>query len=295
MSVRVLEEISIFAPLGIRFWDPVMDRTITDGLDVRAWPTVGPRRVTRGFRTRSGAFAFQSLPGLRGLERSFDDDGPSASIPDGRPFVIEVRDTADRFLPVAFQVTLPLPYRGLFLNGATGSPPLSTPAGVPLFSAPTRSKAEMLSAIRGTLIDADTGNPAAYARVRATLEGVRSWYGFADEAGRFAVIMPTPPLIEGFGGSPGSFGFGGPMGERTFDLLIEVFYEPSRLVELPGTAVPEYRSLLAQRQGAMWLVPPNPSDLPDPDRLVTVDVGQTVILRTFDQHEQFVTSAPASP
>ena len=121
---RRIEELDLFCPLGLRFWDPVLDRPVGEGLLVSAWPLPAARPVTRAFRTRSGVYAFQRLPGLGPVERpSASDNAPSAaSPPGGRPFVVEVVDTRRRFLPAAVEIELPLPYRGVFLAQGPGAP-----------------------------------------------------------------------------------------------------------------------------------------------------------------------------
>ena len=35
---RSVEQVSVLAPLGIRFWDPAFDVQISDSLAVTAWP-----------------------------------------------------------------------------------------------------------------------------------------------------------------------------------------------------------------------------------------------------------------
>jgi hypothetical protein len=296
MSVQVLEELEVFTPLGIRFWDPVLDRAIVDGLQVRAWPWRGAGRPTPAARTRSNVYTFRWLPGMRPVEHAYPDPGFfGASPPQRRAFVVSAEDGAGRFLPVAFRVALPLPYRGVFLAGAeNGSPPAARP-GVALFSAPTRPTGERLTAVRGTLVDADSGAPAAWALVRVDAPHGRVFRGIADAQGRFAVTFPYPSLEEGFAGSPGSFGNGTPLGERGWDIDVSVYYEPGRLTPLPGTPIPEYRSILDQRQGSLWSLPASPSDVPQSALALRLPFGRELILRTAGLHVQLVSTALASP
>jgi hypothetical protein len=296
MEVRVLEEFEVFTPLGLRFWDGVLDRAIADGLEVRAWPAEQPAKVCAATRTRSTVYTFRWLPGMRPIEHRRPDPGFfDASPPGRRTFVVAVTDVLGRFLPVAFAVALPLPYRGVFLARSESSPVESAPPGVHLFSAPTRSIGERLIAVRGTLEDADRRAPAAWAMVRVDAPHGRAFHGLADAAGRFAVVFPYPSLAEGFGGSPASFGHGTPIGERGWDITVRVFYEPDRLTRLAGTAIPEYRSVLDQRQGGLWSLPPSPSDLPQPERGLRLSFGQPFVLRTGQAPVQLVSAAPASP
>lgn len=296
MDMRVLEELEVFTPLGLRFWDGTFDRAIVDGLEVRAWPAQRPAKLCRATRTRSNVYTFRWLPGMRPIEHKRPDpDFFDGSPQRRRAFVVAVEDVHERFLPVAFTVELPLPYRGVFLARTESSPVEPAPPGVYLFSSPTRSLGERLIAVRGTLRDADRGGPAAWAMVRVDAPHGRVFHGLADAKGRFAIAFPYPSLAEGFGGSPASFGNGTPMGERGWDITVRVFYEPARLTHVPGTSIPEYRSILDQRQGGLWNTLPSPSDAPQPERGLRLSFGQPLVLRTGEAPEQLVSAAPASP
>jgi hypothetical protein len=296
MNVRVLEEIEVFTPLGLRFWDGVLDRAIADGLQVEAWPIERPGQVRLAARTRSNVYTFRWLPGMRPVEHRYaDPDFFDASTPQRRTFVLSVRDALERFLPVAFEVALPLPYRGVFLAAGDASPAEAAPPGVHLFSAATRSAGERLMAVRGTLVDADRGAPAAWALVRVDAPHGRVFHGLADTQGRFAVLFPYPSLAEGFGGSPASFGDGTSIGGRGWDISVSVFYEPGRPTALPGTAIPEYRSILDQAQASLWEAPPSPAETPQPQRALRLGFGQPQVLRTGQLAAQLVSAAPGSP
>lgn len=262
--VRVLETLGTFTPLGIRFWDPALDDQVRDELRVRAWPDPGLRPVTAAFRTAADIYAFRGLPGLRSLETpattAADGAGPAPSPPAGRRFVVEVEDARRRFLPAAFSVELPLPYRGLFLVGAAesgggGSPAGAVPRGFLLHSAPSRPCPPWLAAVRGELAERDGGAPAAHAVVRVLIPGEPAWHGLADAEGRFAVLLPWPTLTAGLGGSPA--GSEGPLSGRAWSVRVEVLYEPGRREALPGTAVPDSLSVL--RQGAAGVWPEDPA------------------------------------
>jgi hypothetical protein len=261
-TVRVLETLGTFTPLGIRFWDPALDDQVRDELRVRAWPDPGLRPVTAAFRTASDIYAFRGLPGLRALE--MPETPPAGSVgmasppspPTPRRFVVEVEDARRRFLPAAFSVELPLPYRGLFLVGAgSGSPAEPVPRGFLLHSAPSRPCPPWLAAVRGELAERDGGAPAAHAVVRVLIPGEPAWHGLADAGGRFAVLLPWPTLTAGLGGSPA--GSEGPLSARAWSVRVEVLYEPGRREALPGTAVPDSLSVL--RQGAAGVWPEDPA------------------------------------
>jgi hypothetical protein len=296
VNVRVLEALEVYTPLGIRFWDPVLQRSVVDGLEVKATPPRGLRTPATASRTRSNVWVFRWLPGMRDVEHGLPDpEGADASPPRRRPFVVAVKDPLERFLPVAFEVQLPLPYAGVFLTGdGEGSPPQPVD-GVPLFSAPTRRVDERLTAVRGTLKDADTGAPAAWALVQVAAPHGFVYLGMADAEGRFAVMFPPPPLAEGFGGSPATLGEGVPIGERGWAVSVSVRYQPGHLASLPRTAVPEYRSILEQRAGTLWSMTASAGGAATDVLALHLAFGEELILRTAGRSVQMISAAPSSP
>lgn len=245
----VLEELSTFCLLGLRFWDAVADDQIRAGLRVRAWPFTPRRPVVDAFRTASDIYAFQRLPGLHDVEE------PSSlpahvSPPPTRTFVVEVRDLERRYLPVAFQVDLPLAQRGLYRPPLLGSP-ASVPPGFYLFSAITRQQVPGAAVVRGELVFSNNGLPVPWALVRVTIAGQGERWGLADAAGRFAVQFALPLLSPGFGAlfaSPGGVSSppGPPVGDRAWDVSVDVFSQLSRLAPLPGTDLPDLAQVFQQ-------------------------------------------------
>jgi len=277
-----VEDLEVFCPLGVRFWDPVSDRPIGEGLVVRAWPLPATRPVTRAFRSRSGVYAFQGLPGLRPVERP----GP-ASPPGRRPFVVEVVDRRRRFLPAAFEVGLPLPYRGVFLAqdpGGPASPPDLAP-GFVLFPSPVRSNPPGIAVVRGELADFGSGLPAPHALVAVELAGGVVHRSMADREGRFAVHFPLPPLKEALpplGGSPPPAPVSPPVppvDDRTWEITVRVQWQPAKLDPLPGTDQPEHRNVLAQTAAGVLASPPGspaPTVEPSWDGVLGYD-GEVVV------------------
>src|SRR5262245_50957031 len=104
-TLEPLEKISVYTPLGIRFWDLAGDVAVVDGLEVTARPPGAPQLTRRAFQTASGVYAFRDLPGLRSQEASNPELAagvhPIAGTPLAR-FVIDVRDRLQRFLPATF-------------------------------------------------------------------------------------------------------------------------------------------------------------------------------------------------
>lgn len=293
---RVLEQLDTFTPLGLRFWDPVLDRAIVDGLRVTAWPMAAPGKQLIAVRNRSGVHTFRWLPGMRPVEHRYaDPDFFDASPPQRRPFVVTVIDMLERYLPAAFRVDLPLPYHGVFLAESSASLPDAAPRGVYLFSSAARRTDERVTAVRGELLDADTRAPIPWAHVIVGAPHGAVFHGLADEAGRFAVFMPFPSLEEGFGGSPGSFGHGSPIGERGWDITVSVNSQPGALDPLRGTTLPDYRSVLDQASADVWRVEPDPSSLPDSQLSLRLLFGTQLVVRSAPLAELLVTPAPLSP
>ncbi len=293
----VLEELEVFCPLGLRFWDAVRDRQVRQGLRVRAWPHVARRPVVEAFRTRSGVYAFQGLPGLLPVERP--SPGWPAASPASRDFVVEVTDPRRRFLPAAFRVELPLAERGVFLARPPGSPVLAPP-GFYLFPAPTRGHGPEIAAVRGELIDAVTGRPAARALVRVDLPAAPTSVTVADQGGRFAALFPFPPLVGTLvplssspPASPASPP-APPIAVRTWDLSVRVAYEPGRLAALPGSAEPEYREVLRQAAAGVLLDDASPPAAADA-WTGTLGFGADVVVRTDGHTQLWIVPGDSSP
>lgn len=295
----VLEEVGAFCALGLRFWDAVADAQIRDGLQVTAWPLPARRPVTRAFRTVSDVFAFQGLPGLLDVERpaalpgGAPAPGSPASPPIARPFVVEVRDLARRFLPVAFRVDLPLPARGVYMPPALGSPGTALP-GFFLFSSLVRQRQPHVAAVRTELVDLTRNAPASWAVVRVTVAGQGDRWGLADEAGRVAVQFPLPLLTPGFGdlfSSPSGPASppGPPVSERSWEISISVFSEPSRLAPLPGTDLPDLAEVF--QQGAADLFPVSTSPpAPAPEWTGTLGWDGELFAATAGRRQLFIAS-----
>lgn len=214
--MTTMDVVTRVGPLGLRFWDAVRSDVVREGLRVRAWPEHRPMQLQTARVNRSGVWSFVSLPGLTAFESGSGDASYWNAVENGtdprlRPrhsFVIEVVDTAGRFLPLRLRLALPV--RGLSawppLGLATGEVDLEAPAdAVPLFSAPQRATAEM-AVVRAELVDAVSGAPARDALVEALRDGVLVGRGLSDEKGRAVVVFSYPepdyPIVGGPVGSP---------------------------------------------------------------------------------------------
>lgn len=197
-TIRVLERDRTFTPLGIRFWDAALDVPVTEPLTVHAWLRGSLYPPTRAVRASNGIYAFHALPGQADAERPARGEEHPERVGPEREYAIAVDDPAGRYLPVAFTVTLPLGYRGVFLEPAdttAASPP--APLGrAYLFPAVGRPAPRGIAAIHATLVDeATVGStdvrPAAWAVLTATLGG-EAYTGIADAEGRVVVMLPFP-------------------------------------------------------------------------------------------------------
>jgi hypothetical protein len=285
------ERVTIFTPLGIRFWDAAKDVPVKDGLMVTARSGTAPYSVVSAFRTRSGVYAFQGLPGLRHLEYP-DEGGPLAlSPPAGKRFLIEVTDTEGRYLPVTFGVDVP--YQGIFPSGAPTSPPGNKPPGFYLFSAPTRTVTPELAAVRAQLEDRATQKPAGHAVLEIQAPGDQTWYGLADERGCIAVLFPYPTFTSPLHGSPPAPS--PPEGDgQSWHLNIRVRYSPPVLSLPPGGSLPYLQSILSQAPGSIWSSVAVPYGQPLSWVSAELFFGQELVLRT-DARSTLVISAGASP
>jgi hypothetical protein len=198
--VRILERITRPAPFGIIFWDFATGAPIGDGLEVSVTLASRPALTTTLVPNRSGVWVAVRLPGRTDAELSAADDW-SALL---RTYRIEVVDRAGRFLPLRLDAELPtgglyewpgwagLPEDRLRPLSDGDSPPVISPARIPLFSAPERSVAGPLAQLRGELVDSATGAPAAWALVTASHAGIVRGLGLADRMGRATLFFAYP-------------------------------------------------------------------------------------------------------
>lgn len=282
----VQEKLSRFTPLGIRFWDPVADCQIVDGLQVTARAAMGVPRKFPSIRTRGSVYSFSNLPGLYDVETGLVLPEDAVTNGNQRQFIIEINDRLSRYLDVAFTVALPLAYRGLFLSDGGGSPMENSPKGFYLYPAPNRRLAGHYAQVRGHLLNPLTGQPAAHALVRVVTESGESWFGIADDAGQFMVAMPFPDLSAGFGGSPATSQV--PLHQQNWNVDLEVAYSPATLTRLPGTDTPGYTSILNQTTANIFLSDPEVSASTVTQISLLLEFNKPTVTRTDGQSYLFV-------
>jgi len=280
-----LEHPSVFTALGIQFWDFALDKPVHEGLQATAWLADTYYPPVPAFRTGSGYSAFQGLPGLHDVEYTpLAGTPPASSPPRTLNFIITVEDLLGRFLPTLFGIDLPLPYRGLFLDSVAGSP-ADTSARAYLFSAPGRPISVGMAAVRVTVWDRDTDQPAAFAALRVTING-ETWIGVADQGGRALVAFPSPLVRRLSLGSPPGSGQGSPAG-MTWPVSVQVLYQSGQLrfllqhtpdMQWPWTSTPSLKSILDGQQSALiWQTQAGP---PVADWTGTLIYGEELVLRT---------------
>jgi hypothetical protein len=254
MILRELETLTIRTALGIQFWDSVLARAVTDGLRVTAQRMTDPpppppalqtprQRVGRArtaVQTRGGNYAFF---GLHPDELTDTEPMPEYYV------VIDVEDPLGRFLPASFEVVIPV--NKLFRGRGSWLPrPLMLPApspnqdlGVFLWSAPTRQVSPGLTVVNADVAigDADQPPPTPYALVRL-MNGASTVHaiGMTDENGKLTLPMAYPSIPHV---TPQP-----PLRTHTFNLTVEVLYDSSAQVKLPGSRVPNLALLLGQSQ-----------------------------------------------
>jgi hypothetical protein len=279
-----LEQLTIFTPLGIRFWDQTTDQPVSDGLTVSAQLLNTDYKPVPAFRSASGVYAFQGLPCLHDVEYPLPGATPSAGPPKTFSFVITVSDTQGRFLPALFVVDLPLSYLGVFLSNQATSPP-GAGARAYLFSAPNRPASSGISVVRADLWDRGADRPAAYAAVEAGIAG-QTWRGIADDRGHVLIQFPSPLVTRLSSGSPPGSGQG-PATGMSWPIQIGVQYQPSRLryplaaargAVFPWATTPSLKSIFEGQQPALvWQYEAGP---PAAEWTGDLVYGEELVLRT---------------
>jgi hypothetical protein len=268
-DVRVIERLTLTAPLGVRFWDTVLNTSIGDGLSVVAWPSANQQLAVSAKANSAGVYVFQHLPGQRVFEAGAGDAAFWLTPPPARPFVVRVQDRAGRFLPCVFHVDAP--QRGIF-SVVCGSPlgsPLALVSGVPLYSAPTRQVPAGMAVLRAELLDAATNAPAAWAVVDAHVGTLPPVRGVADAAGRLVLQFAYPEPTGFSTGSP--LGGGGALSDQKWTIQLNATYAPGS-----QAAAPDLCDMLTQPPANLW----TDAALTQPLTQVTLRFGQELIVRT---------------
>lgn len=295
MSV-VMEEINRFTPLGIRFWDPVFDCQIRDALHVTIHPVMNNQKISRAYRTIGDIYTFNHIYGLWDIETSpYQNEDETDSPLETKQYIVNIHDDSNRYLDVSLQISLPLPYRGVFLsNHHSGSPSTTSPKGLYLYSSTVRRAPGWVAMVRGEMIDVDSEQPVSGALLKITAEGGETHYGISDKQGRFMVLFAYPVLVEGFGGSPSSSSHR-PLSQLFWELELEVFYSPELQQRLPGSIAPDYISLLTQQAAEIWEQEPGEGVSPVSALSLQLSLHKTIIARTEGLSNLLISTQDTSP
>lgn len=155
-SPRPKVEWSGSVSLAVRFWDPVADLPVYEGLVVTARPVGTAGALTRGVAAGAATWVFYK-PEL--AEES----------------VVQVFDARSRFLPAAIRLT--------------GADTANRGEPVYLDAAPSQPGEPGFRVVRGQLWDADAKAPAAHAVLEA-FDGRDPWRAVSDPNGYFALVLP---------------------------------------------------------------------------------------------------------
>jgi len=272
--VVVLEEISLLAPLGIRFWDVATGSAAVVPLDVEAYPNAVPELLKPALQGRSGQYSFRGLPGLRNIEFGAGDDAFWSANPPSFPFTVVVNDPTSTYLP--FQFSVLLPHRGFFglLSSPLGSTLVPDASWIPIFSLPSRPLPDGMTVIRALLVDDRTGVPAAWAMVTAEAPDMLPAVGIADARGVISLPLLYP--------EPRNFAIGSPLRpggmkltDQTWPVNISISYNPGRTAEI----TPDLDETLQQMHATAWQDNAHLA----PATTFTLQYGKDLVLRSRDR------------
>lgn len=267
----VLDRLTLVTPLAIRFWDDVTLSPIADRLSVRAYPPGRPERAMQSVLNHSGIHVFYGLPGLRSVENGSGDGAFWSAQVVQKQFVLEVADTAGRYLPMSF--TADAPTRNLFSLPCL-SPPMSSP-GVPLFSGPGRSVPPGMAIIRAELRNALTGLPAAWARVEAQHSPLSPpARGMSDALGRVTLLFPYPEPAGNPAGSPPPGAVSVALPQQEWPVDMRAWYSGA----MRATELPDWCTFFAQGRSVLW----SDSALTHAFTRTTIRYGRETILQSQD-------------
>ncbi|KAA3656316.1 MAG: hypothetical protein DWQ10_15645 [Calditrichaeota bacterium] len=285
--MRHIKQLEIYrktAPLGIRFWDPVLNRQVRSGLHVQLKPKKKHGSWISARLTTGGIYAFHHLPGWREFVNSQTEFDRETSITFTQTFIIKVTDISATYRNFAFELNAP--FAGIFPSAITDISMPETP-GIDLFSAPTRSVPSGFGAVYVTCTQLSPleSKPASFALIKITTEENYTNYGLADKDGKALVLLPFPLIKQKLADSP-------PDDQRvaiskyTWDVSLSVQYAENAQKLIPGCKEPDLLSLLDQPDAMMYL-----SLSPVVESAVKslqIQFNNPVVARTEERSELFI-------
>lgn len=241
---RLLDRLTIVAPLGIRFRDSVTGLTVDGGLTVSAYLPGNPSRRVEAIPNRTGVYVFHNLPGLWEIEYPETGEDPLDGDHSQKSLIVEVADYRRRFIP--FMIHVKAPVKGLYKwdVGPASSPPFES--SVVLYSAPTRPVWSPMAVVRAELWDPLFGRPASWAVVDVVIDGAVAGRGISDADGRLLVMFPYPEPKD----APASPALAGPLTlyDQTWPIRLRASYSPE--AEVPE--IPELDRVIEQNDATLW-------------------------------------------
>jgi hypothetical protein len=290
--VILAETVRTVTPLGVRFWDAVLDRPVGGGLQVSARTLGRPGPARPGVPTPSGVYAFRGLPGLARVELPEGEE--DAALEPTVVVAVGAVDRLRRFLPAL--VLVPAPFRGPApmlpeplgsppdLTPDLGSPPASPPGAtsprIYLFPGPSRRPLGDVAVVRATLVDHGSGDPVAHARVDVAI-GATLRAGISDERGNVAVMFPYPLFAGAIAASPPPGTPGVATDTQSWTATVSVRSEPDALHRPNGGDPPTLSSILAQAPAMVWVSEAGP---PLPHLDAELRFGRELVLKTQPAH-----------
>jgi hypothetical protein len=270
-QVVVLEELSLTAPLGVRFWDVATATPAGGGLLVVAHPIAFPELRITAVQGRRGVYSFSGLPNLRNAENGAGDDAFWSANPSVVPYTVEVYDLEERYLPFRFSTLLPV--RGLF--GFWSSPLFTAltpdPTWLPIFSTPSRPMPSSSASVRAQLQDDILGGPASWAILTVQAPGLPLVTGLADDRGMVSVSQPYPEPVDHGMTSPLS---AAKLTEQSWPVGVEVFYNSGKADQ----PLPDLQEVIQQRAAVIW---GDTAHTAPADRF-NLQFGRDLVLRSLD-------------
>jgi hypothetical protein len=149
----------------------------------------------------------------------------------------------------------------------------SNPAqALPLYSAPTRPVTGGMAVLRASLWDSVADAPAAWALLEARAGGQPTARGYADAAGRVALLFPypePPSFVQQNPPPPPT-----PFTRQEWPVSIYASYKP----QSPAPRLPDLRATLAQPRATLWADAARTTPLTK----VTLRSGQQLVVRSYE-------------
>jgi hypothetical protein len=273
-QVVVLEQLTLTAPLGVRFWDVATVSPAESGLLVLAYPDAFPELRTTAVEGRSGVYSFSDLPNLREAENGAGDDAFWSANPPIVPYTVQVYDPRERYLPFRFSTLLPV--RGLFgfWSGPLFAALTPDPTWLPIFSIPSRPMPSSSASIRAQLQDDSTPSrplPASWAILTVQAPGLPLVTGLADKRGMVSISQPYPEPVDQGATSPLS---AAKLTDQSWPVEVEVFYNSGKADQ----PLPDLQEVIQQSVAIVWR---DTAHTAPADRF-TLKFGSDLVLRSLD-------------